>query len=125
MKQNLILLYLIDALLHIEQPRAERFTLTAWLLVQILPDIFVRQILGVGAGAPQPGAEPSPLLEIREKVEAILEQLRDCHAKAGNAQARARCIEDASEDLLQVVETYALDVILPPDWQVVWMGVEG
>jgi hypothetical protein len=125
MREDLILLYLIDALIHIEQPRAERFTLTAWLLVQILPDVFLRQILGLGATATQPEADPSPILEIRKHVEAILEKVRDCHANAGNAGARAKCIEDASEELLRVFETYALEMILPKDWQVLWMGVEG
>ncbi len=125
MRQKLILLYLIDALVHIEGPRADRFALTAWLLVQLLPDLFLKQFLGLGAGKPQPATESSPIPEIRGQVEAILEQTRKCHAGAGSEAARAKCIEDASEDLLQVFEAYALDVILPADWQVVWMGVEG
>lgn len=125
MRRNLILLYLIDALIHIEQPRADRFTLTAWLLVQLLPDQFLKQVLEPEADGAQPETGPSLIAEIKEQVEAILKQARTCHADAGSEAARAKCIEDASEDLLQVFEAYALDVILPKDWQVVWMGVEG
>jgi hypothetical protein len=120
-----VLSFFIDGLVSIEQPLPHRFTLIARLLVQLLPDVFFSQASGV-VSEPPPAVDNDVLLAIREEVETILTTFESCKEEAqGDPDVIRTCAAEASEALLQVIETNILALIVPDDWQVVWMGVEG
>ena len=121
--QFLILSFLIDALTKIEQSSPHRFTMTASLMAQLLPTSFFSQ---TDAGTSLPLGEEGVLTEMKEKADEIIEQLEMCLEEADDDdQARQLCFENASEALLQVFELHILDLLVPEDWQLAWMGVEG
>ncbi len=67
----------------------------------------------------------SPLDDLRQEVAAFEGKLKACLDAAGDDQAKRRCIKEHSGDLLDILEKYLPLIVVPEDWQVVWMGVEG
>ena len=121
-----IWLYLIDALIRIKDSSADHFTLTAWLLAQLLPlQLFIEPYLDPESGEPLFGSDLPLFDKLQQEADALIEAMKTCHAEAADTDAQEQCIVDASEELLQRFESYLVQLALPDDWQVAWMGVEG
>jgi len=123
--QALYLKYLIDALVNIGEASPGQFTLTAPLMIQILPSSF--WFLFAPNNVAVDWEQVPELTEAREQGAAIIETLQAClePLDSNDTAGRRACLETASEALLTLFEEQLLAVLLPEDWQVTWMGVEG
>jgi hypothetical protein len=121
-----IIIYFLEALLSVETPQQDRFTLTAWLLFHNLTT--------VPEETDKPPAEISALLQAKQAameemqgaLNSLASDLQTCMEDAGSDETEeTKCKNKASAKLLGVLNTYLPRILVPADWQVAWMGVEG
>src|SRR5690606_4569823 len=117
MEVQLAIIYLLEGLLSVEDGRADRFTLNAWLLFAVL------QAMNVEALESVDGVPPPPSLDdLQADLDDIAAKLRACLDDAGDDEERDRCLLLGSEGVMRALEARLPALVVPSDWQIAWMG---
>lgn len=121
----LILTFFVDALLNYEEQEPGSFTLNAWLLLQLILVRSPTQAEQSDLVLDPPWSTTVAFRALLDEVQTLLAAAQSEWDGATTGQDEAAVLTKYSELLLTKVETYLPQILVPSEWQLHWMGVEG
>ena len=107
----------LEGLPTVADPQTSIFTFRAALLVQLLPNVSFDELTRLQK------LITVPVMAQVQKHPLYL-KLVECSALKDKKDELKSCLEEAAEMALQIIEDLFIQIVVPADWQIIWMGVE-
>jgi hypothetical protein len=107
----------MEGLPTVADPQTSIFTFQAPMMIQLLQNLpigelnILRRLL-----------EEHVLKQVQKHPLYI--KLLDCAEKKDKEEELKTCLEEAAEMALRIIEDLFIQIVVPDDWQIIWMGVE-
>lgn len=114
----------VDGLPTLLNPLTARFQFQSPVILQLLlpPSTSVLQGIEDGVEFPQPFNILRAHVAGQIQKHPLMVMIKNCDGQ--NEQDRKKCLEDAAREALRIVEDVFIKFMVPPDWEINWMGIE-